>query len=107
MAGTKAGGLKAAASNKARYGRDWYAKIGKLGGSALVENKGFGSAKRGADGLTGLERARIAGAKGGAISKRGPANPQPHLSDEELVVRRKEERDRLRAEIKELTSEEW
>lgn len=32
MAGTKAGGLKAAASNKARYGSDFYSKIGREGG---------------------------------------------------------------------------
>ena len=32
MAGTKAGGQKAAATNKARHGADFYAKIGKKGG---------------------------------------------------------------------------
>lgn len=32
MAGTKAGGQKAAATNKARYGNNWYAKIGAKGG---------------------------------------------------------------------------
>lgn len=32
---------------------------------------GFASDKRGADGLTGRERAAIAGAKGGSISRRG------------------------------------
>lgn len=107
MPGNKIGGMKAAATNKERYGSDWYAKIGRLGGSALVENKGFGSQKVGSDGLTGAERARKAGAKGGAKSKRGPAKHLPHLSDEEITIRRAEERARLRAEIKELTSEEW
>lgn len=34
---------------------------------------GFASMKVGDDGLTGFERARIAGEKGGRISKRGPA----------------------------------
>lgn len=34
---------------------------------------GFASSKIGEDGLTGYERARIAGAKGGHISRRGPA----------------------------------
>ena len=32
MAGTKAGGLKAAATNKAKYGKDFYSRIGKKGG---------------------------------------------------------------------------
>lgn len=34
---------------------------------------GFACLEKGADGLTGPERARISGAKGGRISKRGPA----------------------------------
>jgi len=32
MAGTKEGGLKAAATNKKRYGKEWYKKIGAMGG---------------------------------------------------------------------------
>ena len=32
MAGTKAGGLKAAATNKKRFGKNWYAEIGRKGG---------------------------------------------------------------------------
>ena len=32
MAGTKAGGQKAAATNKALHGSDFYAKIGAIGG---------------------------------------------------------------------------
>lgn len=72
MVGTVAGGKKAAATNKAKYGADFYAKIGSEGGSRS-HTGGFASEKVGADGLTGFERARIAGRKGGAISKRGPA----------------------------------
>lgn len=34
MAGNKAGGLKVARANKARYGQDYYIKLGSLGGSA-------------------------------------------------------------------------
>ena len=32
MPGTKQGGLKAAAANKARHGKDFYARIGAKGG---------------------------------------------------------------------------
>lgn len=72
MVGTVAGGRKAAATNKAKYGADFYAKIGSEGGSR-GHTGGFASEKIRDDGLTGFERARIAGRKGGAISKRGPA----------------------------------
>ena len=46
--------------------------IGRKGGMASSTG-GFASEKRGADGLTGPERAKICGSKGGKISKRGPA----------------------------------
>lgn len=32
MAGTRAGGLKAAAKNKSKYGKGFYSRIGKKGG---------------------------------------------------------------------------
>lgn len=32
MAGTKAGGVKAAATNKAKYGEDFYRELGRKGG---------------------------------------------------------------------------
>lgn len=60
MAGSKAGGLKAAATIKARHGEDHYERIGRLGGMA---SRGGGFARN-------RELARVAGAKGGAISKR-------------------------------------
>lgn len=72
MAGTLEGGRKAARANKRRYGKTWYAQIGHIGGSN-GHTGGFASEKKGADGLTGYERAKIAGAKGGHISKRGAA----------------------------------
>lgn len=62
MTGTKAGGLKAAAKNKARD-PDFYKKIGKKGG-ANGHTGGFAA---------NPELAKIAGAKGGRKSKRGPA----------------------------------
>lgn len=70
MPGTKAGGLKAAQTNKEYYGDDFYKKIGAKGGEN-GRTGGFGSDKVGKDGLTGQERARLAGAKGGKNSKRG------------------------------------
>jgi len=60
MAGTKEGGKKAAASNKAKYGSDFYAKIGQKGGK-LGKTGGFAA---------NPALARIAGAKGGRISRR-------------------------------------
>lgn len=60
MAGTKAGGQKAAAANKAKYGPDFYAKIGAAGGKN-GRTGGFAA---------NPELARIAGAKGGRISRR-------------------------------------
>ena len=60
MSGTKAGGKAAAATNKAKYGADFYAKIGAQGG------------KKGTTGgfYANRELARLAGAKGGRISRR-------------------------------------
>lgn len=63
MAGTKAGGLKAAATNKAKYGDGFYANIGRKGGQN-GHTGGFAA---------NPALARIAGAKGGRKSKRGPA----------------------------------
>jgi general stress protein YciG len=64
MAGTKAGGLKAAATNKLKHGEDFYARIGKIGGRNGTTG-GFAANR---------ELARIAGQKGGRKSKRGPLN---------------------------------
>ncbi|HUY85220.1 MAG TPA: hypothetical protein VMU97_01765 [Candidatus Dormibacteraeota bacterium] len=60
MAGTKAGGQAAAATNKQKYGSDFYAKIGAKGGK-LGKTGGF---------FANRELARKAGAKGGRISRR-------------------------------------
>lgn len=73
MAGTIEGGRKAAATNKAKYGREFYAHIGSIGGKKS-RGGGFASDKVGKDGLTGAERAREAGRKGGLISRRGPVH---------------------------------
>ena len=61
MAGTSTGGKAAADTNKKKYGSDFYAKIGAMGG------------KKGTTGgfFANRELARQAGAKGGRISRRG------------------------------------
>ena len=63
MAGTKLGGMKAAATNKLRRGEDFYKKIGRKGGQ---------------NGHTGgfhnnPALARLAGAKGGRTSRKNSA----------------------------------
>jgi general stress protein YciG len=63
MSGTAAGGLKARETNKERYGTDFYKVQGKKGGSTSTKKpKGFAA---------NPERARLAGKKGGAVSRRG------------------------------------
>lgn len=62
--GTREGGLKAAKVNKKKHGKNFYRDIGKLGGLKSRDG-GFASDLVGEDGLTGRERARIAGSKGG------------------------------------------
>lgn len=62
MAGTKEGGLKAAATNKEKYGLEFYREIGRKGGQN-GHTGGFAANRT---------LARLAGAKGGKISKRGP-----------------------------------
>lgn len=83
MSGTKLGGIRAAETNKKKYGREFYANIGRKGGRN-GHTGGFASETPGKDGLTGPERAKVAGAKGGVISRRGPAKnkKEPHIEDE-------------------------
>lgn len=73
MAGTVSGGKKAAQKNITLHGKDFYREIGRKGGKRSTAG-GFASQKVGKDGLTGLERAKIAGAKGGRKSKRVSAS---------------------------------
>lgn len=63
MTGTQIGGMKAAATNKAKYGGKFYQQIGRLGG------KSEHSGKRGF--AANLELAKKAGTKGGQIGQRG------------------------------------
>ncbi len=66
MAGTKQGGVKAAATNKSKHGADFYARIGAKGGRN-GNTGGFAA---------NPELARIAGAKGGRISRRKKTTEQ-------------------------------
>lgn len=70
MAGTIEGGRKAAQTNLKKYGKDFYSRLGKVGGQK-GRTGGFASDIVGADGLTGRERASKVGAIGGTISRRG------------------------------------
>ena len=63
MSGTKEGGQKGAKTKIERYGKDFYKNIGKKGGKN-GHTGGF---------YANRDLARIAGAKGGKISRRGPA----------------------------------
>jgi len=63
MAGTKLGGKQAARTNKVRWGDDFYARIGRMGGKKS-RNGGFAANR---------ELASRAGRKGGRISRRGKA----------------------------------
>lgn len=60
MAGTQNGGKAAAATNKQKYGKDFYARIGAMGGKN-GHTGGF---------YANRDLARAAGAKGGRISRR-------------------------------------
>lgn len=68
MPGTKRGGLRAAATNKARHGQDFYKTIAKLSHAAWRAN---GRKPRGFS--VDTERASAAGRKGGLVSRRGKA----------------------------------
>ena len=70
MAGTKIGGIKAKEANLAKYGKDFYKNIGRKGGR-IKTTGGFAQLEPGKDGLTGPERARAVGDKGGVVGKRG------------------------------------
>jgi uncharacterized protein len=61
MAGTKAGGLKAAETTIKKHGEDFFRIVGAKGGRA-GHTGGFHANR---------ELARIAGAKGGKVSRRG------------------------------------
>lgn len=63
MAGTRAGGLKAARTNKRLYGPDFYNEVGRMGGKKSTGG-GF---------TNNPELAKRAGRLGGTISRRRKA----------------------------------
>jgi len=63
---------KTAIAIKEKYGQDFYIRIGRIGG-ASSNTGGFACTEVGEDGLTGAERAVVAGHKGGIKSRRGKA----------------------------------
>lgn len=65
MAGSKEGGIKAAQTNKERYGDSFYAKLGSKGGSAKV-SKGFAKMD--------IDRVKECGRIGGRLGKRKRAS---------------------------------
>ena len=60
MSGTKSGGIKAGKTNREKYGHDFYVRIGRKGGKA-GHTGGFAA---------NPALARIAGKKGGRVSRR-------------------------------------
>lgn len=73
MAGTREGGIKTRETNYERHGRDHYRKIGAIGGRKGAADgiiKGFALSP---------ERARLAGQKGGRISKRGKSESSNNI----------------------------
>lgn len=63
--------------------------MGGRAGRGLDYTGGFACKKKGADGLTGQQRARLAGAKGGKLSKRGPAKPKTEKETVKVEVETK------------------
>lgn len=87
MSGTTQSCKKAVKTIKRRHGEDFYKRIGSMGGKSSITG-GFASDKIGKDGLTGLERAKLAGAKGGRKSKRKPKNndrKEKNMTNKELT----------------------
>jgi general stress protein YciG len=90
MSGTIDGGKKCAATNKRKYGSDWYKKIGAIGGRN-GNTGGFAA---------NPELAREAGRKGGKLSKRGP-----NITDRERKVKKAKKMSARGATYEEMSKE--
>lgn len=80
MSGTRAGGLKALTTNQAKYGLDFYRRIGQKGGASSHTGGFYGNRRA----------ARIAGAKGGKKSRRGPTVIHRLENDRDNILRLRE-----------------
>lgn len=76
MAGNVLGGMKAAKTNKERYGNDFYRRNGRKGGRN-GHTGGFAS---------NPELAKLAGARGGKISKRGGGYKKQIEANADLIT---------------------
>lgn len=78
MAGTKGGGKAAAATNKRKYGDDFYAKIGAEGGKNGRQGKGFSAHKicKCAEIIGEHKLQQCAGKRGGTASRRTQKQPE-------------------------------
>ena len=74
MSGTKTGAAKAAITNRLKHGKDFYQRIGRKGGQN-GHTGGFAA---------NPELARIAGAKGGRISRRRKKSKKDPELEEDL-----------------------
>lgn len=75
MSGTKIGGLRARETNIKRHGEDFYRRIGAIGGRN-GHTGGFAA---------NIELAKLAGAKGGRISRRtGVKNGEGKTSNKDI-----------------------
>lgn len=69
MAGSKAGAMKARETNLRLYGKDFYQRVGKMGGTTLKTMPcGFASMDK--------ETLSAISSKGGSASRRGKAKPK-------------------------------
>ena len=75
MPGTKIGGQKAAITNKKKHGEDFYKNIGRKGGRN-GHTGGFAS---------NPELAKLAGQKGGKISRRRPKIDPDFIEDMQFI----------------------
>lgn len=86
--------MKAKKANLEKYGPDFYKRIGAKGGSngkGPGYKGGFASDEVGEDGLTGKQRAKLAGAIGGKRSRRDPAKDDIEKAEE--ILKQESEKD--------------
>lgn len=86
MSQTKAGGVKARETTYRRHGKDFYKRIGSIGGKAPTNKpKGFAA---------NPELAKRAGALGGRISRRGQSKKDKDIEEAEKILEQESGRDK-------------